>query len=70
VSGGGNANTFQVLDSAEIYDPGTNQWIATPPMPSATRLPVVVRLQDGRVLATGGHDFNGNRFNQAALFTP
>jgi hypothetical protein len=52
VMGGGR----YVDNTAEIYDPATNRWTTTTPMPRATGGASVVRMQDGRVLVAGGYD--------------
>jgi hypothetical protein len=50
-SGGGGA-----LDSAEIYDPISGAWSPTGSMHHAREAARAVKLQDGRVVITGGSD--------------
>jgi hypothetical protein len=40
--------------SGEIYDPATNLWIVTAPLPTPEGLSSQLLLRDGRVLVTGG----------------
>jgi Galactose oxidase, central domain/Kelch motif len=42
--------------SSEIYDPSTNTWTATADIPVGVSTAASVKLQNGKVLATGGHD--------------
>ena len=58
VTGGFHApdpNTIAVLDTAELFDPRTNQFTAVGPMTSPRAFHQATRLQDGRVLITGGY---------------
>lgn len=45
-----------VLDSAELYDPATDQWTAAPAMPSPRANQTATSLSDHRVLLIGGID--------------
>ncbi len=64
ISGGSNGSSEQ-LNSAEIFNPDTGQFVATAAqMTSPRRDHLAVRLQDGTVLVLGGSN------NTAELFSP
>jgi hypothetical protein len=72
VAGGGilHGGTSDMIASAEIYDPGTGKFSATGSMTVGRDTAAAVRLQDGRVLVSGGGD-EGNRAEAAAdLYDP
>ncbi len=51
-------NAQPVLDTAEIYDPATNQWTLTDNLNVRRALHTAERLHDGRVLVAGGRTCN------------
>lgn len=51
---GSGANAQPVVDTAEIYDPATNQWTRTGSLNIRRALHTAERLPDGRVLVAGG----------------
>ncbi len=60
------------LDSAEVYDPGTNTWtnaVNTMSSPRANK-PIVVVLRSGKVLVAGGSDATGAPVNTADIYDP
>jgi hypothetical protein len=68
---GGNTNT-EALRGAEIYDPATGRWSDAGNLGTA-RIPVATVLKDGRVLVSGGIDWNidgGKAYSLAELFDP
>ena len=78
VAGGRTADykawEFTNLDSAERYNPATNSWSLSGPIPAAPGTGhTATRLQDGRVLVTGGDRFDGFREKthpDCALYDP
>ena len=57
VTGGQDyAAVDEYLNSAELYEPGTNTWTATPSMSVDRNLHTATLLMDGRVLIVGGYD--------------
>ena len=58
VAGGGieGPSGRQSTKTAQIFDPTSNTWAATAPMPHARRFHAATLLTDGRVLVTGGFD--------------
>ena len=58
VAGGwyGTSNSDPSHETAEIYDPASNSWAATGSMAAGRAEYCLVKLADGRVLATGGVD--------------
>jgi hypothetical protein len=46
----------QALASAEIYDPASNRWAATTPLPSPRGAANAARMSDGTVLLIGGDE--------------
>jgi N-acetylneuraminic acid mutarotase len=58
-NGGGGA-----LDSAEIYDPASGTWSSTGSMHHAREAARAVKLEDGRVVITGGSDGGDPRISE------
>ena len=57
--------------TAETYDPTTGQWSLTDRLPSPVGTGhAAIRMQDGRVLVTGGGDRCGTIFNTVQIFNP
>jgi len=60
-----------VTDSAELFDPATNRFIATGILAAPRHKHAAVRLRDGKVLVIGGADSRLRGFyNSAELFDP
>lgn len=59
VAGGVASPSGSALASAEIWDPGTNQWTTTGSMATGHVDHAAVLLDDGRVLVTGGMNLAG-----------
>jgi uncharacterized repeat protein (TIGR01451 family) len=57
-----NGGSIVYLSSAEIFDPLTGQWTATAAMSTARAYHTATRLDDGRVLITGGQSIVANVF--------
>ncbi len=55
-----NLAFFTPLDTAEIFDPETSRFIATPPMHAPHYLATATVLNDGDVLVVGGWRMQGN----------
>jgi hypothetical protein len=53
------ANQDGSLDSAELYNPGSDSWSPTPRMPAAHAGADATVLGDGRALVAGGFDYQG-----------
>ena len=53
---GGMRNSFNPLNSAEIFDPQTLQWMPVSGMIHGRSDHAAVLLGDGRVMVTGGLD--------------
>lgn len=68
---GGHGTNFVALNSAEIFDPNTNQFTLLT-MNSPRDLPAVAKLQDGRYLIAGGaYDWGvAPGYNTAEIFNP
>jgi hypothetical protein len=56
------------LGTTEVYDPQTNVWTPAAPMAQTRFLHTATRLQDGKVLVTGG--LSGDTLNSAELYDP
>jgi N-acetylneuraminic acid mutarotase len=69
-----NDVTGTVLASAELYDPFTNSWTPSAPMPVARARHTAVLLADHRVLVIGGTDaayfVSSGYFPTAEIFDP
>ncbi len=68
---GGNSNT-RTHSGAEIYDPHSGTWSGAGSI-SVARIPACSLLADGRVLASGGLDWNiddGKAYDVAELYNP
>lgn len=61
---------FDVLDSAAIYDPATNQWSSVSPMPDPRNQHDAILLEDGNVLIFGGFDANLNYYSSTYIYNP
>lgn len=76
VSGGANYINWEsnYLASCEIYDPITEQWSLTDPLPIRRYFHTMTLLKDGRVLVTGGaYSQSGEPFTQlksCAIYDP
>ncbi len=69
VAGGSSGGS--VLNSAEIYDPNTGQFLATSgPMVSGRTFHTATDLLDSRVLITGGVDQGGNTLASTEVYDP
>jgi hypothetical protein len=55
---------------AEIYDPGSNSFVAVAPMGTARYDHAAVLLGDGRILVTGGTGSTGSDLDTAEVFNP
>src|SRR4051812_36893209 len=56
VAGGYDGNPFGTYEnSAEVFDPTTNTWSSTDPLPIGVSHASAVTLADGNVLVTGGY---------------
>jgi len=53
-----SGSSFQAANSAEIFDPSDNTWVATGSMSSVRILHAATLLPDGRVLVTGGQGWD------------
>ena len=58
------------LTSAELYDASAGTWFLTGNMTVARLKPATTMLPNGRVLAAGGNDCEGNILSSAELYTP
>ena len=78
ITGGGPASwpgsfrgiTGPFLASAELYDPQTGTFIPTGSMTSAREVHTATLLADGRVLITGGADYQSRAIATAELYDP
>lgn len=69
IAGGYSAGGV-TLPSAEVYDPATQTFTATPGMSTARGLATATLLPNGKVLVTGGQQSNGFTGSSAELFDP
>lgn len=58
------------LDTAEVFDPASNEWLRTGQMGLFRELPAAVTLSDGRVLVTGGATLNRNSTAFTEIWDP
>lgn len=71
VAGGGARGLFEsVSAAAELYDPATQDFVATGNMTDSRMFHTATLLNDGMVLITGGYDNNGSVTNTAELYDP
>lgn len=72
VSGGGNGTITSAtgLRTAELYRPNLEAFESLPDMLATRALHRATRLQDGRILLTGGVNILGNPTNKAEIFDP
>jgi hypothetical protein len=68
VAGGWNGTID--LDSAEIYDPGTETWSTTGNLKVGRDSHTATLLNNGKVLVVGGWDTYGNALDSAEIYTP
>jgi N-acetylneuraminic acid mutarotase len=61
-----HVTTFNILASAELYDPTAGTWTATNSLNTARELHTATLLPSGRLLITGG--YNGNYLSSAELY--
>lgn len=66
LGGVGGADSSEVLNTVEKYNPSTNTWTLLAPMPSITYGAAMTQLDDGRVLVAGGPGSSSNAY----LFDP
>src|SRR6266700_1963316 len=67
VAGGEDIN-FNVVASAELYDPASGNWTATGSLNSARRNYTATLLPNGKVLVAGGVGDSGNVLTDAELY--
>ena len=58
------------LDSAEVYDPATNNFTDVPSMSVARSMATATLLPSGKVLVAGGYDNATGQLSSAELFDP
>jgi N-acetylneuraminic acid mutarotase len=66
---GGLNSSFTVLNSGNVYDPGTNTWAPIANMPVARQKPGVAAV-NGLLYVTGGWDVAGNPIAQTDVYDP
>ncbi len=64
----GGFNGSDEINTAEIYDPGTDSWSSEMHMITARDAHTATRLDDGRVLVIGG--YNGAYLNSTEIYDP
>ena len=69
---GGSAkfNSWNILASAELYDPKTGKWSMTTPMNEARYDHAATRLGNGMVLVAGGKNRNADYIFSAEIYNP
>jgi hypothetical protein len=71
LAAGGETESTDILDSAEVYDPATDTWTDVASMGDRRVYAIVVLLADGRVLLAGGYGSGGDDLlTSAELFDP
>src|SRR6185295_6328103 len=69
IAGGARGSSGPALNTAELYDPGSEMFTATSaPMTSTRQYHSATLLLDGKVLIAGG--FNGSALKSAELYDP
>ncbi len=68
--GGGTFTAPQATATSELYDPVQRAFVPGPTMAAPRTLHAAVRLNDGRVLVSGGSDSNGVITSTAELYDP
>ncbi|MGJ3438043.1 kelch repeat-containing protein [Serratia sp. Je.1.23.a] len=63
-------DTRPYLNSAELYDPATNQWLPTGHMSGARSGHTALLLSNGSVIVARGHDSNSLDLNSAEIYEP
>ena len=66
----GKGGAAAVTASAQLYDPKTGKFSRTGSMASGRDALGIARLDDGRVLVTGGNDPAGNALTSAEIYDP
>jgi hypothetical protein len=72
VAGGADVSSSVATTTAaaEIFNPATDSWSPTAPLPQGREALVTALLPDGQVLAAGGIDPTGATVGEAELYTP
>ncbi|AUX22245.1 uncharacterized protein SOCEGT47_027460 [Sorangium cellulosum] len=72
VAGGRDSQSGRqtLLDSAEVFDPTSGEWLAVESMPAARRSHTATRLPDGRVLVAGGAHLEEEPVDGVEVFDP
>ncbi|WP_373322335.1 kelch repeat-containing protein [Paraburkholderia adhaesiva] len=65
-----NSDTRPYLNSAEVYDPVTNQWLPTGHMNNARSGHRALLLSNGNVLVTRGRDSRSLDLDSAEIYSP
>jgi N-acetylneuraminic acid mutarotase len=69
VAGGGQADQFDAVAGAEVFDPDAGRWRKTGDLTQARRFHTATLLADGRVLAVGGQA-EGKTLTSAEFYDP